>query len=331
MSEFLSSFGVNGNERLPISDQQSDDAADSETKSHQSAAAIGPIRALPDQMPFPAHYNHDEADSHAPVTPVRPVQTPSRSWRTPVLFACLAVITVAGYLLRDTIVPQASRWAESAIDESSPMRPVADTLFTALGARPAAPLPSESSPVSTQAAPSEVDALPTTNVAPDPVIALPTANVAPDPVLAVTAAQAPAEIDSAAAEAEFPIDTNTPATQAAPIEQAASVKFAAEAIQVSESGAAARIVVVREGQTDTPVTFTWWVTSDTAIGDDDFADLGARTETLAGGEVSQTLFIPIVADSRPEDAERFFVTLTNAEDPQALQLQKEVLIIDDDS
>ncbi len=120
----------------------------------------------------------------------------------------------------------------------------------------------------------------------------------------------------------------------------ATVTFASTLTTVSESGTAARVIVVREGPAIDPIRFSWWAHDDTARRNDDYGDLGQRIDVMASGETSTTLLIPIVADNRPEARERFFVSLSV--DPadgsagrtlpsRAEVHQAEVHIVDDDS
>jgi hypothetical protein len=87
----------------------------------------------------------------------------------------------------------------------------------------------------------------------------------------------------------------------------AQFRFAESVVAVPESDPAARVVLVRSGDASSSETIVWWTTDGTAVADEDYADLGERTETLARGEVERELFVPLIQDTVPESTETFTV------------------------
>jgi hypothetical protein len=83
--------------------------------------------------------------------------------------------------------------------------------------------------------------------------------------------------------------------------------FAQSVVVIAESKVAATVVVQRSGDLSKPVSFVWWLSEHTAEAGSDYADLGQRMETLAPGERSRALLIPLVDDALPESTESFYV------------------------
>jgi hypothetical protein len=85
--------------------------------------------------------------------------------------------------------------------------------------------------------------------------------------------------------------------------------FASPTISVSEKDKLARIEVRRLGPTDNSSSVVWWLGNATASEDNDYGKLGQHTEFFARGEVTRTLYIPLIDDKEPERTESFYVYL----------------------
>jgi hypothetical protein len=114
-----------------------------------------------------------------------------------------------------------------------------------------------------------------------------------------------------AAEPEVAADTESGLTTADEASRPiAGTRFVPPAVvRVTEGGSPLAITIGREGDTSSSASLVWWTRSDTALPGDDYADFGERTETFAPGEVSVTIFVPIVDDGLPEPLEGFVVLL----------------------
>jgi hypothetical protein len=86
-------------------------------------------------------------------------------------------------------------------------------------------------------------------------------------------------------------------------------RFARPAVTISESQVAARIVIQRSGDTTGPASVVWWTSEKTAIGGEDYADLGRRVEKLARGEQSRTVYVPLLNDTITEPTKSFNIYL----------------------
>ena len=136
----------------------------------------------------------------------------------------------------------------------------------------------------------------------------PTAS-APATNAAVPAPEPAPTVDSTPSSA----DTTTPratgvTTASAPSEPPPPFSFERSVVKVSESDSAVRLTILRAANSKA-TSVVWWCTSETAIADEDFADLGQRVETFAADETRKTIFVPIVMDSEPEATEHFSVYL----------------------
>jgi hypothetical protein len=89
------------------------------------------------------------------------------------------------------------------------------------------------------------------------------------------------------------------------------------------------VLIRRTGPLDEEASVVWWTTDGTAVGDEDYAVLGARVARFAVGQDSQVLLVPLIADSLPESRESFFVNLGGARAGRAA-MQLEVVVLDDD-
>jgi hypothetical protein len=119
----------------------------------------------------------------------------------------------------------------------------------------------------------------------------------------------PAPIDAAVPEVAADTEAEFTTPESAP-PSIVETRFVPPAVvRVVEGGSALAITVRREGDTASGALLVWWTRSDTALPGEDYADFGERTETLAPGELSVTIFVPIVDDGLPEPLESFVVLL----------------------
>ena len=180
----------------------------------------------------------------------------------------------------------------------------------------------------------------------------PKPTVVPDPVSASLVSVEPVSrpaAPEAATDRRLPVPnlrdaraSNPPAAEAstgqpsmpaavAPASSEPPFSFTRHIVQVSESQSAVALTIVRAA--DAPATVIWWCRGETATADEDFADLGQRTETFGPDETRRTIFVPIVMDSEAEPTESFSVYL-GASDGERRELRVlstvRVEIADDD-
>jgi hypothetical protein len=106
-------------------------------------------------------------------------------------------------------------------------------------------------------------------------------------------------------------------------------RFAERTLTVSEGEGSARVLIRRTGPLDEEASVVWWTTDGTAVGDEDYAVLGARVARFKKGEDTQVLLIPLIADSRREPSENFVVNM-RAERAGGAAMRLEVVVLDDD-
>jgi hypothetical protein len=105
------------------------------------------------------------------------------------------------------------------------------------------------------------------------------------------------------------------------------------AAMVSESQAAAGVVIHRRGGSLEPASMVWWTSDGTAVAGEDYADLGLQLVHFAARQDTYTILVPIVADSVVEDPESFYVNVTVGDvttRPLTPDHRVEVVILDDD-
>ncbi|HEX6999939.1 MAG TPA: protein kinase [Gammaproteobacteria bacterium] len=112
----------------------------------------------------------------------------------------------------------------------------------------------------------------------------------------------------------------------------AALELPSAPITVAEDDAVAAVVVRRGGGALDAVEIVWWTSDGSAVADEDYANLGARTETFAAGQETLALHVPIVVDARPEGTESFYVNVRFADTAHARSAAQrvEVRIVDDD-
>ncbi len=118
----------------------------------------------------------------------------------------------------------------------------------------------------------------------------------------------------------------------APARTQPAFAFARSTVTVSESQSAVALTIRRSGSAAGTASVVWWCRDGTAIANKDFADLGRRTETFAAGEMSRTIFVPIINDGKAEPNKHFFVHLGEYDgERRHLQMLSTVHVeIDDD-
>jgi len=87
----------------------------------------------------------------------------------------------------------------------------------------------------------------------------------------------------------------------------ASITLIQSAVTISERDGAARITARRPA--NTTGRLFWWTENETAIADQDFIPLEAPVEAFVSGDVAETLHVPLINDSLPEQTETFYVFL----------------------
>ncbi|MGH8129498.1 MAG: protein kinase domain-containing protein [Steroidobacteraceae bacterium] len=162
----------------------------------------------------------------------------------------------------------------------------------------------------------------------DPAPAMVLAPGATAPKTASVGADAPATI------APYSVAPTTAAPEAAPVASIPAAvapavntpaatpgvtrfSFLQPVATVRESEVAARIVIRRSGDATGAATIAWWTGDDTAIADEDYADLGARVERFAPGEQSRTVFVPLINDTVAGSTKSFNVYLGRGESAQS--------------
>jgi hypothetical protein len=127
----------------------------------------------------------------------------------------------------------------------------------------------------------------------------PQVNAAPEPAPARQPAGAPDSLATTAAESQFVFDGTV--------------------LRVSERAATAAVVIRRTGDISAPASVAWWLSGNTALPDQDFADLGPGTETFGPNEDTLTVLVPLVRDAIAEPPESFYVYIGRY-DPQQRHL-----------
>jgi len=106
--------------------------------------------------------------------------------------------------------------------------------------------------------------------------------------------------------------------------------FASDTYTVSESDSMARVTVRRRGGAAGKASFAWHTADDSALAGEDYASAEGR-ETMAAGQTTATLLIPIIADSVAERTELLDVVIEDASGAELGSLTRvPVIVIDDD-
>ncbi|MGY3469099.1 hypothetical protein ACVW0I_005970 [Bradyrhizobium sp. LM6.11] len=90
----------------------------------------------------------------------------------------------------------------------------------------------------------------------------------------------------------------------------ASIAMADVAVSVAESTPTAAITLLRSGNVNQAATVGFTTSNGSALAGSDYTT-SSGTVTFAAGQVSQTISVPIVNDTTPENDETFTVTLSN--------------------
>jgi len=215
----------------------------------------------------------------------------------------------------------------------STLRQASETARTWFRARSTTPVEAERA-AATVTSPAPTAAPPLELAAPVVTSPLPGPDAAAVDTPAVEAAATPPSTHPGAAVSEptiaEPADT-TPQPVASPSGDGPGVlEFVADTATVSESDSIARVKVRRRGGAAGEISFAWRTIDDSALAGEDYA-AAERRETMAEGQTSATLLIPIVADSVAENTELLDLVI---EDPSGARLgsvtRVPVIIIDDD-
>jgi Calx-beta domain len=138
---------------------------------------------------------------------------------------------------------------------------------------------------------------------------------------------APAEVAAANETPPPPAPPPEPETPPRP----ETFGFGLEVMNVSESDAGARVLVLRDGGRRGVSYITWWTTNGTATAGSDFARLEPSTVKFSAGEQNRTLLVPIINDRNVEGPENFSVHVAVGESANAEPIADiEILLADDD-
>jgi hypothetical protein len=299
VTELMLELGLRGAERLPAgSESQTRPEAHTARESH-----TWPARARTDPALHPFDWTDYGAENRARQ------RTTSRFGQVSViLLAGAAVLAGAIFLtnesLRTTTTDLFARGAPP-IEDAGNQSLVPPSAEPELAISPATGEP----PVATSSVESSgelgVKAPPVVASEPEPPT---TSNAESVPAVVELESEPVAGAEIAVVPPEAPATASQPPTDAADVsDEEPRLGFAASVIAAAETDPAARVVLERSGNTNIPETVVWWTTDGTAIADEDYADLGERTETLGPGEVERTLLVPLIQDTVPESAEQFHV------------------------
>ena len=132
----------------------------------------------------------------------------------------------------------------------------------------------------------------------------------------------PADKEAGAAEA-----TSPPVPPPAP----ETLEPESRVVVVSKGAPSAVIAVRRHGGALASSSVIWWTSDGTAVANEDYVDLGARIAKFAAGQEVQTIYIPIIHDSKAEGRETFYVNLRAGQNENSREpIQRVEVIIDDD-
>jgi hypothetical protein len=299
VTEFMLELGLRGAERLRAGPESPQPEARTAPESHVGLAPARPDRAL---LPF-AWTDYATENRWRPRAKSRLTQLSVILLTGAVLLGGAAFLT--NETLRSATADLFALAAPGVEDVGNELR-VTPPAERELAANPAPGEP----PVATDI----VESAPA-GVAPEPEPPVATNRVessgelgaqAPPVVASDPEPVAGAEIAVVPPEAPAPAGPEPSAASAAG-EAEASLGFAASVVAVPETDPAARVVLERSGDASSSQTVVWWTTDGTALADEDYADLGERTETLGAGEVERTLLVPLIQDTVPEPAAQFFV------------------------
>lgn len=106
------------------------------------------------------------------------------------------------------------------------------------------------------------------------------------------------------------------------------ISFEQDIVTAYENEGMASIAVRRQGAVGEEVSVIWWTANNSAIADQDYADLGVRMEKLSAGQASMTIYVPLIIDSQREPRESFYVYVGSALAPKDLSDRIEVIVID---
>src|SRR5690606_27795840 len=111
---------------------------------------------------------------------------------------------------------------------------------------------------------------------------------------------------------------------AAPVVASPRFAFVERTLTVNEGEGSVRVLIRRSGPLEEEANVVWWTTDGTAVGDEDYAVLGARVARFRAGEDTQVLYVPLIGDSLPEPRESFTVHI-RAERAGGAAMQLEVV------
>jgi serine/threonine protein kinase len=318
IAEFQAELGATGATRLRSALRQRDNG--------RAAASSGALRDTTEPRPSqatPATAISAEAIEPRATVPDQPVlprtgNAPRRTRRR-VAIAALAAIVIGAAVVAyargllgglDALVSTSRSAIAAALPRSVPPKviPSADDRVRTDAAQASEPLPA-TPPVPTQssARTEPQESAPLARVplrSPSDSAAKNDSAARSDARSAAPAPSAPTTPRQVTETAAAPHDLATTAAQPLGATRA-PFAFERSNVAVSESQSSVALTIRRFGNTAASASVVWWCRDGTATADEDFADLGERTETFAAGETSKKVFVPIVMDNRPEPTESF--------------------------
>lgn len=321
IAEFQAELGATGTTRLRSALRQRDPDRGATPSSDLREADAPPAHLATPVTPVAADVIEPQAVArrtaalHARVPPQTGNAPPRKRWR--VVIAALTAIIVAAAAIAysrglpgglDQLVSTGRSAIAAVLARAAPSQAIrsvegdrnADAAQASepVPATPAVPTPSSApteSPNAAPATPAPLQSAESSAATNDAGSGAPQPSTPTIPPQVAETAAAPRNVATTAGE--------PPGTVHAPF------AFERSTVAVSESQSAVALTIRRFGDTAAPASVVWWCRDGTATAEEDFADLGDRTETFAAGETSKKIFVPIVMDSRPEPTETFVVYL----------------------
>ena len=300
VAQFLSEFGISGTERL----RASADGADApRAEAHVvPLPAAAPAASTVPPVPVARHVEEPTRGPQAlraiPLgrEPLRPRQRRKAGVRGPLLFVVLVGVGAWIVLNYDAVRTGIANVGAPAPQQSIPIAQAAsepNSDATRSQIDQAEPTP----PAAALGNEAEAHAVPAVEPSSPAEAELPTEIVERNVVAVVRDAPTP-PAPASTERSERPIASTS----------SAAFRFTQPVVTIRENQVAAAVVIERSAAS-APATIVWWTGDNTAVADEDYADLGQRTERFAADERSRSVFVPLVVDSVPERTESFYVYL----------------------
>lgn len=306
IAEFLRQFGISGTERLRAPTNPPDGPLpQAHVVAHALPTMPPAVRDVDAPLGAPEELRAIDADRE-PRRPQQPRKTGVRL-RSLVLLVVLVAAGATVFLNYDALRAGTSALVANFGAATAPQQstPTAQTVNESESDGAGLPI-EQAEPQPVAAASADDAAASADDVEPNAVLPaelppeahLPSDVVEQNGVAAVQNAPVPLAAPASAGQSDLPI-----ASSSGP-----AFRFTQRVVTVSESQAAAAVVIERS-EASAPATIVWWTSGDTAVADEDYADLGQRTERFEADERRRTVYVPLVADALPEGTESFYVYL----------------------